>query len=291
MTWSFAAKPSGGTTGVTAVVSAMPEELADLRRQLWGARRLSGNGDFLTGWLGRAPVALGVTGDGERNAYDGLCSLLCRLDVRRVLVIGVSGALSHALELGALLVAERVLQESGEQVLDAEEALVEGASRLCVAPRAVLISARQLADTPAEKRRLLELLDTRHGVVHGGAPASGARAVHFATTPLAAVDLESAAYARAAVEAGVPWLCLRAISDTAEEALPALLNRCRDGGGSVQRGRVARGLLKEPGTVPALLSLRQRVRRCAGVLERAAQALIVQWAEHMALEKPVKGTG
>ncbi|MET0413161.1 MAG: hypothetical protein ABW217_17785 [Polyangiaceae bacterium] len=286
MTWSFAAKPSGGTTGVTAVVSAMPEELADLRRQLWGARRLRGNGDFLTGWLGSAPVALGVTGDGERNAYDGLCSLLCTLDVRRVLVIGVSGALSQALELGALLVAERVLQESGEQVLDAEEALVEGASRLCVASRAVLISARQLADTPSEKRRLLELLAARRGVLPGGAPASGARGLSFA-----AVDLESAAYARAAVEAGVPWLCLRAISDTAEEALPALLNRCRDGGGAVQRGRVARGLLKEPGAVPALLALRQRVRRCAGVLERAAQALIVQWAEHMALEKPVKGTG
>jgi hypothetical protein len=126
--------------------------------------------------------------------------------------------------------------------------------------------------------------------VPGGAPPSGARALPLAAV-LAAVDLESAAYARAAVEAGVPWLCLRAISDTAEEALPALLNRCRDGGGAVQRGRVARGLLKEPGAVPALLSLRQRVRRCAGVLARAAQALIVQWAEHMALEKPVKGTG
>lgn len=286
MTWSFAAKPSGGSAGVTAVVSAMPEELAALRRQLWGTRRLRGSGDFLTGWLGRAPVALGVTGDGERNAYEGLCSLLCTLEVRRVLVIGVSGALSHALELGALLVAERVLQEGGDEVLDAEEALVEGASRLCVAPRAVLISARQLADTPAEKRRLLELLDAHHGVVPGAAPPSGARAV-----PFAAVDLESAAYARAAVEAGLPWLCLRAISDTSEEALPALLNRCRDGGGSVQRGRVARGLLKEPSAVPALLSLRQRVLRCAGVLERAAQALIVQWAEHMALEKPVKGTG
>lgn len=280
MTWSFAAKPSGGTRGVTAVVSAMPEELAALRRQLWGARRLPGTNDLVTGWLGPVPVALAVTGDGESNAYEGLCSLLCTLDVQRVLVIGVSGALSHALEVGSLLVAERVLQEGAEQVLEADGALVEGASRLCVATRAVLISARQLADTPAEKRRLLELLAVRQG-----APASGARGLC-----LAAVDLESAAYARAAVDAGVPWLCLRAISDTAEEALPALLNRCRDGGGAVHRGRVARGLLKELRTVPALLSLRQRVRRCAGVLERAAHALIVQWAEHEALEKPVKGT-
>ncbi len=288
MTWSFAAKPSGGASGVTAVVSAMPEELAALRRQLWGGRRLRGHNDFVTGWLGRAPVALAVTGDGQRNAYDGLCSLLCTLDVRRVLVLGVSGALSHALELGSLLVAERVLQEGGEHALDAEEALVDGASRLCVAPRAVLISARQLADTPAEKRRLLELLDARYGLA---LPATGTAASLSRELRFAAVDLESAAYARAAVEAGVPWICLRAISDTAEEALPALLNRCRDGGGAVQRGRVARSLLKEPGAVPALLSLRQRVRRCAGVLERAAQALIAQWAEHMALEKPVKGTG
>lgn len=289
MTWSVASKPGGSAAGVTAIVAAMPEELVELRHRLWGARRLRGGHDFVTGWLGRAPVALAVTGDGERNAYDGLCSLLCMLEVRRVLVVGVSGALSQALELGSLLVSERVLQEGGEQllepsVLDPEAALVDAASRLCVASRAVLISARQLADTPAEKRRLLELLDARDGSEHG--PPSGACSVR-----LAAVDLESAAYARAAIEAGVPWLCVRAISDTAEEALPALLNRCRDGGGAVQRGRVARGLLKEPRTVTALLSLRQRVRRCAGVLERAAQALIADWAEHTAPEKPVKGTG
>jgi adenosylhomocysteine nucleosidase len=277
MTWTLAARSSDGVAGVTAVVAAMPEEAACLRRQLWGARRVRASCDAVTGWLGHVPLALVVTGDGERNAYDGLCKLLSTLEVGRVLVIGVSGALSQTLGAGSLVVSERVLSESGGLVLDANEALVARASELCVAPRAVLISAQQLADTPAAKRRLLDLIDTLAGA---------AQPLHCA-----AVDLESAAYARAAVEAGVPWLCLRAISDTAEEGLPALLNRCRDGGGAVQRGRVARSLFTEPRAVPALLSLRQRVRRCASVLERAAQALIVQWAEHVAPDKPVKGTG
>jgi adenosylhomocysteine nucleosidase len=290
MTWAFAARPNDGVSGVTAVVAAMPEEAASLRRQLWGTRRVRASFDAVTGWLGRVPLVLAVTGDGERNAYEGLCTMLSTLDIRRVLVIGVSGALSQALGTGSLVVSERVLQEGGELVLDANEALVSGASRLCVAPRAVLISSQQLADTPAAKRRLLDLIDVVSGARGAGAPCGRASA-DAPAAPLAAVDLESAAYARAAVEAGVPWLCLRAISDTAEEGLPALLNRCRDGGGAVQRGRVARGLFTEPRAVPALLSLRQRVRRCAGVLERAAQGLIVQWAEHMALEKPVKGTG
>jgi nucleoside phosphorylase len=220
-------------------------------------------------------LALAVTGDGERNAYEGLCTLLSSsIDVRRVLVVGVSGALSQTLRAESLVVGESVLEEDGEVVLDASETLVAGASRLCAAPRAVVISAQRLADTPATKRRLLDLIVARAAGRQQG-PSPG-----IAPAPqLAVVDLESAAYARAAVEAGVPWLCLRAISDTADEELPALLERCRDRGGAVQRARVARRLFREPRALPALLSLRRRVRRCAGVLERATGALIAEWAE------------
>jgi hypothetical protein len=89
------------------------------------------------------------------------------------------------------------------------------------------------------------------------------------------VDLESASYAAAAQAARVPWLILRAISDTSEEALPALLNRCRDNGGAVRRAGVLRGLLSDPRPLPTLLRLRQRVEHCAPVLARAASAVIL----------------
>lgn len=113
----------------------------------------------------------------------------------------------------------------------------------------------RIIDTVDEKRRLL-------GVANAGSEA-------------VVVDLESLSYARAAARAGIPWVVLRAVSDTAREALPALLNRCRDPGGSVRRGRVALELIGNPGALPILLSLRQRVRECAQVLARATETMLV----------------
>ena len=86
------------------------------------------------------------------------------------------------------------------------------------------------------------------------------------------VDLESAAYVAAAGARAIPWVVLRAVSDRADENLPALLNRSLDSGGAVNRGRVLRGLFGDPGALPQLLALRKRVGQCAEVLARAAEA-------------------
>ena len=91
---------------------------------------------------------------------------------------------------------------------------------------------------------------------------------------MAAVDLESAAFAAAAAARGLPWLILRAISDTATEALPPLLNRCLDEGGAIRRGLLAARLFSQPSTLPQLLQLRQRVRACAAVLATATTTVI-----------------
>jgi hypothetical protein len=119
-----------------------------------------------------------------------------------------------------------------------------------------VLTALRIADSVAEKRRLLK-------VVHGGGD-----------TGPTVVDLESAAYAEAAVAEGIPWLVLRAVSDTADEALPGLLNRALDDGGAIRRGRVLAGLLGHPSALPQLLGLRRRVRGAAEVLARGVEALV-----------------
>jgi adenosylhomocysteine nucleosidase len=236
----------------------MPEELAPLRAQLRevGRWRTAGT-EIVTGDLGGVQVALAVTGDGDRNAREGIAAVLSAVPVRRLLLIGVAGALRPGLLVGALVAAESVLRE-GAATLHADPALVALASRCTAARVGVAVTAGRIADTPTEKRRLWELAATPDAPV--------------------VVDLESAGFAEVASGAGVPWLCLRAISDTAEEGLPALLNRSRDDGGAVRRGRVLRGLLAEPHALPALLSLRSRVRQCAAVLATAAHALVTACA-------------
>jgi hypothetical protein len=88
------------------------------------------------------------------------------------------------------------------------------------------------------------------------------------------VDLESALYAGAAAAVGVPWLILRAVSDAAHEAVPALLNACLDADGALARTRVLRALAREPRALPALLRLRRRVQGCAVHLGAAVERIL-----------------
>jgi adenosylhomocysteine nucleosidase len=234
-----------------AIVAAMREEVGPLRGRLRGVGRLPIQAALaVTGSLAGCPVALVVTGDGERNARAGIAALFDYLVVERLLIVGVAGALTHDLRPAALVAAKQV--HAGGTAIAADGAwllaAIEGGAR-----PVALISAARLADTPAERARLL--------AAHGD-PIS------------AAVDLESAVLAQAALERGIPWLALRSISDTADEHLPPLLERSRDEGGATRRGRVVAGLLREPAAMPALLSLRWRVARCAQVLAVATERLL-----------------
>jgi adenosylhomocysteine nucleosidase len=237
-----------------AVAAALPEEMGPLRARLLGARRIPiADALAVTGTLAGRRVALLVTGDGERNARNGMAALLERLPITRLLVIGVSGALTSDLAPGALLVGDRVCDGSGALHPPADE--VAAAVQRTGARAATLVTARRIADSPEERARLLGLFGEWPGP--------------------AAVDLESAVFVRAAASREIPWLALRAISDTADERLPPLLNQCRDDeAGAVRRGRLLRGLLLAPGALPALVSLRWRVGRCAQVLGAAAQRLL-----------------
>jgi adenosylhomocysteine nucleosidase len=239
---------------MNAIVTALPEEMGPLRARLVGARRQPVAGALaVVGTLAGRRVALLVTGDGERNARAGIAALFDQLPIERLVVIGVSGALTSDLGPGALVVGDRVCD--GDGVLPAPADLVAPAIRRTGARPATIVTARRIADSVPERARLLQLFGAWPGP--------------------AAVDLESAVFARAARAREIPWLVMRAISDTADERLPALLNRARaDDAGAVDRARLLRGLLLAPGALPALLSLRGRVARCAQVLAAATERLL-----------------
>jgi len=230
----------------------MPEELAPLRARLVGSRRTQQGAMVVErGRLGGHEVALAATGDGARNARAGVAELLAACGAEALVVLGVSGALSPDLATADLIVASRVTDEDGT-AREADADRVAAATRATGGRRAVVMSARRIADSAGEKRRLAEQ----------------------AGAGLAVVDLESAAYVAVAEARAIPWVVLRAVSDRADESLPPLLNRSLDSGGAVNRGRVLRGLFADPGALPQLLALRKRVGQCALVLARAAEAAL-----------------
>lgn len=238
-----------------AVVAALEEELGALAERL--RDRVSLRLDSLRvteGRLGEVQVVLAATGDGEQAAKAGISQLFAHREVDALIVVGVAGGLAPNLRVGAVVAARAVHNGSGPVAepdrgwLDlalAREGTVEG----------TVVSASGIAVDPESKSRLwLEL--------GAGEPA--------------VVDLESAAYARAAAAKNIPYLVVRAVSDTAGETLPLDFNRFRGPDGGIDRNRVLRHALLHPALLPRLLALRDRVRECSQKLADVVEGVVGQ---------------
>src|SRR5262249_23710158 len=154
---------------------------------------------------------------------------------------GFAGALQPSIHVGDIILAREVLDLAGR---------VWPASALVPAlPSAhagrILTSSRFIGD-PAEKLAL----GKKHNAL--------------------AVDMESAAFAQRCTERGVPWACLRVISDDASASFTAEI------AGLVDEGRIAYGrvfslLTRNPWLLPKLLRLQRQTRQAA---RRLADAVI-----------------
>lgn len=92
-----------------------------------------------------------------------------------------------------------------------------------------------------------------------------AKAEAWRDTGAVAVDMESNAIAQVAGQAGLPFIALRVIVDTAADELPAAVIAA-SAGGSLRVGRLIGGLLRAPAEVGALIRLSARYRIATRVL-------------------------
>jgi adenosylhomocysteine nucleosidase len=238
---------------LTAIVTPLAEELAALRAATEVAEeRRVGAWRFFAGRLAGAPVVLASTGDARQWAARGLIALLDAYPVERLVVLGVAGGLSPRLETGALILAARVREGAGEAPPPdpawRERALASGR-----AVAGTVVTAEFILPYPAMKAALWRTLP-------GGGPA--------------AVDLETAVYARIAARRGIPYLAVRAVLDPAEEELPLDFNLCRRADGRVSRGQVMRRTVFRPRRFGELVRLRRRVQFCSQRLADLAGELL-----------------
>jgi adenosylhomocysteine nucleosidase len=235
------------------IVAAMNEELEPLLGRVRVERRSDMDGcGVVWGSLGSAPVVVARTGEGSAAASRGAASVLGNVSAGRMLVIGVSGGLSESLEHGTIIVGRSVTRVGGKPQLPDEEWSV-AALTLNGAQSAELITTTEILCTPSAKSDALARLN-------GDGPA--------------AVDLETAAYAEVAASRNVPWLAVRAISDTADDTLPVDFNRFLDDEGRIDRGKVTWYAMRHPATVPGLLEMQRRVSLCAERLAEFAERLL-----------------
>lgn len=148
---------------------------------------------------------------------------------------GLAGGLVDGLAAGALLVPDAVVTEAGERfVADPiwrRLSLGVFGSGLSQSGSDILVTTTIPVTTTAAKRALAE------------------------RTGAAAVDMESAAVARVAAKAGVPFLVVRAVADPVARGLPAAALAAVGPGGRVRPLAALAALAKAPHQIGTLLLL------------------------------------
>lgn len=192
---------------------------------------------------------LAVAGVGARRARIGGTQLLDG-GATALVSWGSAGALDPTLEAGALLLPQLVIAPDGRALLadrNWQERVVESLDGRVSAHAGPLAQVGRVIRTPDEKRDL----HRRSGAV--------------------AIDMESAALADLAREAGVPFLAVRAVTDTAGMTIPASITRAVDGTGRLRLARLLLGVLAGRGDVLTLLQLGRCFRMARTTLTALAR--------------------
>ncbi len=197
-------------------------------------------------------VGLVMTGMGPGLAGGGVRDLIAD-GAGCLAAIGLAGALAPDLRAGDLLLPEGVGGEDGT-LFDADSrlraAVLAALAALAPVRGGLLVSVPRPLASPCEKRRLAR----RCGAI--------------------AVDMESAAVAREAAGARVPFVALRVVSDVLDQPLPRTALEAVDAFGRPRPAALAAGLARRPAETVALLRLARGVSRAERALGRALAAAL-----------------
>ena len=156
---------------------------------------------------------------------------------------GIAGGLSSKLRPGSLVVADEVITE-----FDRYPALASCAPmiRAHVGP---VYGSWTIVSTPEEKRAIRK----RTGAL--------------------VVDMESGPVARVAMEAGIPFIALRAVADPSTHGLPPAALLPLDEKGRPNLSAVFWSILKNPGQIPALIGTGSQTKKALTRLRWAGAKL------------------
>lgn len=205
-----------------------------------------------------ASVRVRIAGAGPGNAERAARAAVAA-GARALLSWGFAGALDPRLRSGAIALPPVVIAADGERFpVDAEwhrRLLASLAPRLQVSTEPIGEALRPLR-------------------------GAGAKAAHRGASAVAAVDMESAAIARVAQEAGIPFAAVRAVTDTVSRSVPGSALAALGPGGALQPKALLLALARRPRELPALAALvpgfllARRALRRASLAAGASGALV-----------------
>lgn len=223
-----------------AIIAALPGELQPLVRGWKHERR--GSVHLWSGSVGEYEVTAACAGAGRECATRAFAAAESLGTIDQTISWGWVGALDETFEPGKAYGCSEVVDlKTGERFCCAEAPAnsKENQNMLVTSPRVAGV---------AEKLRL--------------AAAYGP----------GLVDMEAAAVARLAVMRGIPFLCIKGVSDGFRDHLPDF-NRFMGADGQMQMGKLIVYALFHPGCWPSLMRMGENSRRAAVAMAVRVRAL------------------
>lgn len=230
---------------ITGIIVALPEELATLTRN----KIATGSCTSLS-----ANVMVACAGAGVDNACRA-ARLLIEKGCTRLVSWGCAAALDTSLQPGDLLVPEVLIAENKEQFfVDARwhRQTIARLTAACELSTLPICESSQLVATSRAKQALRE---THHCF---------------------AVDMESVAIARTALQNDISFLAVRSIADPAGMDLPKAVSHALNDQGRVEILRLMSFIARHPMEIPGLIKLGLHFHAATNKLRHIARNL--QWA-------------
>ena len=185
-----------------ALIGAMDQEVAGLRR-LMRTPAMDRRQGFASvcGMLSGKQIVLAQSGVGQQRAQRSCRSVLDRYPVTGIISFGFAGALNPGLGIGDIVACSKLLVSSSTRGMRKCDDSLLSIAQACVSPgctTGVGITWPALVAAPSQKKSL------------------------FVSSGADIVDMESYWIAVMAADHGIPFITVRAISDTAYDDLPDL---------------------------------------------------------------------
>lgn len=241
-----------------AILGALNKEIAGVRNGMVVEKTLSENGCHI--YLGQykdRPLLLVRTGMGKKRAEDAANLVLEKYPVEAMVSIGVGGALTHESRAGDVVLCSTLCCNDSHGNTD---------TTLHSDAHLMKITSRAPAGKESRLRQGKSLTVER--------PVSGLVAKLAAGKSYRAdiVEMESYWIASAAHKKHVPFLAIRAVSDTVEDNLPPFHIFKMEGG--INWNRAVFHFASHPHHVPMLIALRKKSRNAIDNLTSLADYLI-----------------
>jgi len=254
------------------VLFALPEEAAPFLRRMDAVPEL------------RQRCMVRISGVGADKAAQEIGPLLTEDVIDHLIICGFGGGLTKQFKPGTVIVADRVLDATGDGFkspigydigYEPDSNMMrwtsgwEGHKKLHRSGQIFSVDGRRL-------EWMNDWRGTLATVGHVLTTPEEKRTLHD-ITQASMVDMETVGAVKEAIMVELPWIAIRAATDTVDEALPLDFNALADAEGNVDRSRVIKATLAQPWKIPALIQLGSRSALAAKNLASFLEYYLQRW--------------